>query len=213
MRRSPPLTAFGARRDTAGRRLARALRLLLLALLPIAAGCTTVIVPPQTPAHPVRVFLLDHRNTPSLVLPAEDGTMARYAYGDWNWYALDHTGVMDGVRALFWPTQGTLGRQVLDAPPTAQGVTERLGREAYEELLPITVGRAEVERLRKRLDEEHRAGARIASVSAHGFVFVPHPQRYTYFRNSNHAVASWLHELGCETRGPAFQSRWRVEPR
>lgn len=186
--------------------------LALLALVALGAGCTTVIVPPSAPAQPVRVFLLDHGNTPSLVLPAADGAMTRYAYGDWNWYALRNTGVRDGARALFWPTQGTLGRHAFRATATERGVRERLGADAYVTLLSITVGSAEVERLRSRLDEEHRTGAQAASVTAYGFEFVPHPRRYTFMGNSNHAVAGWLRELGCETRGLAFLSRWRLEP-
>jgi hypothetical protein len=39
---------------------------------------------------------------------------------------------------------------------------------------------------------------------------VHHPQRYTWFWNSNHQTAAWLEEPGCEVRGAAFASRWRV---
>jgi hypothetical protein len=187
-------------------------RSLLIAALVLVAGCGTTIVPPADPPQPVNVFILDHGRTPSLVLPAPDGGMTRYAYGDWNWYALRNTGVWDGVRALFWPTPGTLGRQPLEGPPTAQGLRERLGPEAYAEIVPVTVGRAEVERLRGRLDEAHRAGARRALVETLGLQFVPYPQPYTYLGNSNHAVAAWLRDLGCETRGLSLHSRWRVAP-
>ncbi len=178
-----------------------------------AAGCSTTIVPPESPAEPVTAFLLDHGRTPSLILPTADSNMTRYVYGDWNWYALRNTGPLDGLRALFWPSQGTLGRRDLPGPPDAHIIRERVRADTIQELLPITVARADVERLRRRLDEEHRAGAQVAMAEALDIQFVPHPRKYSYFHNSNHAVAGWLRELGCEIPGPAFHSRWRVEQR
>jgi hypothetical protein len=46
-------------------------------------------------------------------------------------------------------------------------------------------------------------------MSYHGKI-VHHPRAYTAFWNSNHAVASWLRELGITTRGPSFGANWRV---
>jgi hypothetical protein len=161
----------------------------------------------------VTAFLLDHGSTSSLVMPTADGNMVRYVYGDWNWYALRNTGVVDGLRALFGPTQGTLGRRELRGPPDANTVRERIKGHSIDALLPVIVARADVERLRSRLDEEHRAGARIALVEAVDIQFVPSSQPYSYFSNSNHAVAAWLGELGCEIHGRSFHSRWRVERR
>lgn len=188
------------------------LRLLVLAAAILLAGCTTTIVPPASPADPVTVFVLDHGRTPSLVLPVSRDRMMRYVYGDWNWYALRNTGVGDGLRALFWPTQGTLGRRELSGPARTETLRARIGADAITHIHGISVGRAEVERLLSRLDAEHRAGRQIAVVEALELEFVPHPQRYTYFHNSNHAVAGWLRDLGCEIHGLTFHSRWRVEP-
>lgn len=187
------------------------IRVLAATALLLAAGCSTTIVPPAAPAEPVTVFLLDHGRTPSLVLPASDGSMTRYAYGDWNWYALRNTGVIDGLRALFWPTQGTLGRRELPGPPHAENVRIQVRAEIIEHLYPISVGRAEVERLRTRLDAEHGSGRSTAVVESYDLEFVPHPRRYHYFYNSNHAAAEWLRELGCEIHGPALHSWWRVQ--
>lgn len=189
------------------------MRVLVVAALTLAAGCSTTVVPPASPSEPVSVFLLDHGRTPSLVLPTPDGNMTRYVYGDWNWYALRNTGPIDGLRALFWPTQGTLGRRDLRGPPHADILHERVRVDTIDGLFLVTVARADVERLRSRLDAEHRAGAEVALVEALDLQFVPHPRRYSYFHNSNHAVAGWLRELGCETQGLAFHSRWRVQQR
>jgi hypothetical protein len=43
-----------------------------------------------------------------------------------------------------------------------------------------------------------------------GMSFVHHPHAYTVLWNSNHAVASWLRELGSTTRGASFGAKWRV---
>lgn len=139
--------------------------------------------------------------------------MTRYVYGDWNWYALRNTGPIDGLRALFWPTQGTLGRRALRGPPRADILHEHVWADTIHGLFPVTVARADVERLRARLDTEHRAGAEVALVEALDLQFVPHPRQYSYLHNSNHAVAGWLRELDCEIQGLAFHSRWRVQHR
>jgi hypothetical protein len=36
------------------------------------------------------------------------------------------------------------------------------------------------------------------------------PARYHVFRNSNHATAEWLRELGCDVRGFPLLSNFRV---
>ena len=186
--------------------------LAVLAFMVLAAGCSTTVIAPEAPTEPVTAFLLDHGGTSSLVLPGAHSNMTCYAYGDWNWYAMRNTGPIDGLRALFWPSQGTLGRRDFPGPPDAHIIRERLRAITIQELLPVTVARADVERLRRRLDEEHRAGAQVATAEVLDIEFVQHPLRYSYFHNSNHAVAGWLRELGCEIRGAAFHSRWRIEP-
>src|SRR5688572_33154323 len=82
---------------------------VLVPLLVMLAGCSTTVVTPAAPLEPVTAFLLDHGSTSSLVMPTADGNMVRYVYGDWNWYALRNTGIIDGLRALLGPSQGTLG--------------------------------------------------------------------------------------------------------
>lgn len=207
-RRAPSVTAGRPGRN---RRSLIAVACLLAATVLASAGCTTTIVPPRSPADPVDVFLLDHGDTASIVLPTPEGNLTRYVYGDWNWYALGNTGLLDGVHALFWSSQATLGRRDWAGPPTAEVVRQRIHAHAIEALIPITVGRNNVERLRSRLDAAHRTGAQRAKAERLDIEFVPHDDPYTYFHNSNHRVALWLRELGTEVRGPAFHSRWRVE--
>lgn len=176
-------------------------------------GCTTAIVPPQTPREPATVFLLDFGRTPGLVLPAPDG-MILYVYGDWDWYALGNTGFQSGLAAMGWPTQGALGRQALERPATAQSIRQQL-QFRIEQIHAIEVENAGVERLRTG-NERLWLDWRDSAVTRPGsnMVFVPHPANYHYLHNSNHMTANWLRALGCEVRGPAFYSRWAVaEPR
>lgn len=181
------------------------------AALALPLACTTVVRLPAKPSEIAPVFLIHEAKTSSLALPQPGGRFVRYAYGDWNWYALQNQSVWDGFAALFWPTPGTLGRAVIESAATADGMRRALGGAV--EVYLLEVERSASDRLLARLDEAHdRARQTGPVVQSYGLTFVRDPQRYTYFNNSNHRTAAWLRELGCEVRGPAFASRWRVEP-
>jgi hypothetical protein len=118
--------------------------------------------------------------------------------------------MVDGLAALFWPTPGALGRAVVETAATPDAMRRALGGAV--EVYLLEVDRSASDRLLARLDAAHdRARQAGPVVQSYGFTFVKDPQTYTYFNNSNHATAAWLRELGCEVRGPAFTSRWRVE--
>jgi hypothetical protein len=182
----------------------------LAVLLGCLSGCTTTVIAPASPQNPTTVFLLDHGRTPSLVLPTDDGRMIRYAYGDWTWYALAKTGIWEGFAALFLPTQGALGRKALDGPCDADHVEQRVN-VGIEQLYSIEVEADKVAALRGCLDATFEANrATLVVNEPYGLEFVHHPRKYTFLCNSNHAVAQWLRELGCETRGGALFSNWKV---
>jgi hypothetical protein len=177
----------------------------------LAGGCTTIIIPPSAPPDPAQVYLLDHGRTPSLVLPRADGSMVRYAFGDWRWYALRQNGLFEGLAAVFLPTHGTLGRRVLPGPPTLDNVRTQV-KVGSERIHQISVERAEVEELQAHLDEifqQNIAGKIVNEPS--DFEFVQHPQRYNgLVHNSNHVAAGWLRDLGCRTHGITMLSTWNV---
>jgi hypothetical protein len=186
-------------------------RLLVACALPFLAACTTVVLPPATPADPVEVWLLDHGRTPSLVLPVGGG-MVRYAYGDWRWYALEEKTSGRGVAALLWPTQGALGREALPGPPSAAAVRAGV-RVEIEQVHALRVERAALAALAARLDELFRRelDTLVASEES-GLSFVHHPVPYTFLHSSNRVAAAWLREAGCRVRGTALLSRWRIGP-
>jgi hypothetical protein len=186
--------------------------MLGLAILLLPLACTTVVVPPPKPDNSVAVYLVDFGWTCALVLPA-DSHMIEYAYGDWNYYALGNRDLWSGIRAVAWPTQATLVRRAMKGPPDAESIQRQMTVK-IEKIHRIEVDLTRAERLEAKLDATYRTGfdESVESRSS-GLTFVPHPQAYHYFHNSNHVVAQWLSELGCEIRGPAFYSRWKVSTR
>jgi hypothetical protein len=183
-----------------------------LGVVLLAQACTTVVIPPADPAEPRPVFLLDHGRHASLVLPAGDAGMIRYEYGDWRWFALRQTGPFEATGALLWPTRAGLGRRWLPGPPDAPSVQQQVA-VVIEDLHVVTVEAVAVARLRAELEALFAAGANRRVVNAaYDLDFVPHPERYSAFHNSNTVVAGWLSRLGCRVRGIALLSRWRVAP-
>jgi hypothetical protein len=197
-----------------GRRLTHAARGLVAgAGLGLSSlGCATAIVPPPAPPDPRPVFLLDHGRHSSLVLPTPEGGAVRYAYGDWNYYALRRTGLLQALPALLWPTRAGLGRRELAGPAEAEAIRRQV-RVGIERLYRIVVSAGAVDRLRARLDGiyESRRHTRVYN-AAYDLEFVHHPRPYWGFHNSNQVVASWLEALGCDVRGLGLFSRWKVEP-
>lgn len=179
-------------------------------MLALPLACTTVVQLPTKASQSVPVFLIHEAKTSSLALPQSGGRFVRFTYGDWNWYALQHQSVFDGLAALLWPTPGALGRGVIATEATADAMRNALGGAVDVYLLEVD--RAASDRLLSQLEVAHDRGRQAGPVvESYGLTFVPDPQKYTYFTNSNHRTADWLRELGCEVRGPAFASRWRVE--
>jgi hypothetical protein len=187
--------------------------LLISAALASLTSCTNTIISPANPREPVSVFLLDHGRTPSLVLPIDEQTSVRYAYGDWEYYALRKNDLWHGIAAFFWPTQGTLGRKQFAAAANRNGISQTVGVGA-EYTYELRVEKSKNDELRNSLDQLFDANRNSMIINEpYDLEFVHHPTRYTMFHNSNHEMADWLRQLGCEVRGPAFNSKWRFEQR
>lgn len=174
------------------------------------AGCSaTTVAPPADPADPAPVFLLDHGRHTSLVLPTPDGTLVRYAYGDWRYYAERETGLLHAIAALLWRTPGALGRRELPGPPVADEVRLQVPL-LIEHLHELQVERAAVEELRARLDALFAAADLQLDSPDTDLVFVRHPRDYTLRHNSNRVIADWLVALGCEIHGWALYAHWKI---
>jgi hypothetical protein len=185
---------------------------LVLAVL-VSVSCTTAIHPPAAPKDPETIYLVIHGWSSSLVLHDEEGDASRWAYGDWRYYALGRSGILNGLAAVLWPTQSALGRQLIEpAPQRAEELPWRLGI-GIDEIFTITVGREAVVRLTEQFDALFAANIETLHYNPEPKLeFVKHPRRYTIFTNSNSMIAEWLRELGCEVVGFPLMSKWRIEP-
>lgn len=185
----------------------RAIAAIVLAAL--LAGCAHTIEPPRDVAEPVPVFLLDHGRHASIVLPRGERAV-RYAYGEWEWYALDRTGPLRALDTLLLPTPAALGRRILPGPPTADAIRAQV-RVPIEKSWRIEVERARARALDDELTTlfEDNIDSRVDS-PRYDLEFVRHPAAYSLGHNSNHVAADWLRALGCrvDTRGPG--SAWRL---
>jgi hypothetical protein len=182
--------------------------ILCLLLTCGVSGCVTTIIPPRAPVDGVEVFIVDHGRTTSLVVPTNGG-MLRFAYGDWDYYALGKKDLYHAIAALLWPTRGAFGRAAFSGAPTEHTIREN--SPPIQSLHSLRVERTVVSEFERNMAALYEAGREheVENESSR-LNFVPHPRPYTYLWNSNHAVASWLRELGCETRGASFHASWRV---
>jgi hypothetical protein len=185
--------------------------LLSLLVLVLTTGCSTLVTPPAQPENPRSVFLLEHGQHASLVLPGKERGIVRYSYGDWKYYSLGEKGIATGLTALLSNTLAGLGRRELPAAPTPETVQLAV-------LVPIVsmhelkVEARAIETLRAELDGIYRTniGSRIYNADI-DLEFVHHPVPYSAEHNSNKVVAGWLEVLGCEVRNPAFLPNWKVK--
>lgn len=182
---------------------------LLLAVPGFLGGCTTQVVPPVDPQGPATVFVLDHGRHTSLVVPAAEGGLVRYAYGDWRFYAERQTGPGHAIAALLWSTPGGLGRHALPGPATAQAIRAQVPL-LITNLYEIEVARERIGVLRAELDAYFETADVVVETPEVVLSFVRHPRDYSLRHNSNTALAGWLETLGCRVRGPAILARWKI---
>lgn len=182
---------------------------ILPLLLAAASGCTMVVRPPADAREPTTVFIADYQLHASLLLPREDGTLAEYAYGQWDWFALNREGLLDALRIVTFPSRGTLGRRTLTGAEDSEALRARMGVEAVHAL---TVERETSAALLKRLDDEYAAELATEVYNPQEQMTFVHCRRlYWTGWNCNHALAAWLEELGCEVGGCRAFADFRIE--
>ena len=188
-------------------------RLALAVAAPLwLCGCANTVFPPQHVTDPVQIGILDHGRHTSLILQIPSDGMRRYSYGDWRWYALRQTGLAEGSAAVFWRTQAALGRKELPGPFSPAAVAREV-RVPIEHALYLTVDARDVRSLVDRLDRIYHANFALRiDNEVYDLVFVPHPEPYSIFHNSNQVVAAWLEQLQCRVEGPALFAIWQRGP-
>lgn len=189
-------------------RTSRCELLAILAVSALAAGCAYHVTPPANVIDPVRVVVVDYGVHSSLVLPGPDGMAVEYAYGQWDWFALNKVAWYRALPVLLVPGPAGLGRGRLSVPASADAVRVSRAVEAVHEL---TVERARVDALRRRLDAEFDATTRRTVNASLGLEFIPDPQPYSILYHCNTRVVDWLRALGCAVRGVGPDARFQIE--
>lgn len=182
------------------------LLLLLLAGLGLG-GCQHSIRPPAAVSDPVRVFVIDYGRHASLALPKADSGLVEWSWGDWNWYALERTGPVQGLQALFASPRSTLSRREL-AP--AEGGEELAARVGAAEVLAFDVERERARALQRDLEARWLRRRDLAVRHSSGRVFVPDDARYGLFNNSVHELTRWLEALGADVSGAGVTANFRL---
>lgn len=189
-------------------RTAKLASLIIASILLVWMLSPTTIVPPTAPVEAITIYVTDYGWHSRLVLPGRNGILIQYAYGDWNYFALNQQDLMNGLAALFFPTQGTLGRRTFSNTSQFEQIMQRENAS----ILSLKVGQAHVTRLLKLLDERFNRNleTRIEN-SQTGLTFVQDNQDYTLLHNSNHELAVWLQDLDCQIHGLILWANFRVK--
>lgn len=193
--------AWTRSRDASGGQAARIRRGLLLALVStgMLPACTMRIEPPADLREPVPVIVADHGYHLSLILPSADGGSVEFAYGWWDWFALNHDRWYNALPLLVVPGQGALGTRKLPCPPTGRSVAQHIAAEGLYEL---EVEHEKAARVRDDLQAQYDSGKQTEIYNPVVRLYLVHHRRlYTLAYNCNSAVAGWLEALGARVRG------------
>jgi len=176
------------------------------------SSCTTSIVPPADPVDPVSVYVIDYGRHTSLMLPRDEGgPLVEYAYGEWNWFALDYSNWYNVFGTLLWPTQGALGRWEWDIAPDPDAIRARI---VCDDVLEIDVAGEKKRALLDRLDARHtRRIDTLHHQPLYQLDFVHDDDKYHALHNCNHVLAQWLRELDCEVHGWSMFATFVVHER
>lgn len=185
---------------------------LLALVLIVFPGCATSVQPSASVSDAVTVYLTDYGRHSSLLLPVGDGVFNEYAFGDWDWFALNRTAPGDAVRALLFSRASTLGRRqlMLTHGDCGSSVARRIGAVRAMGLL---APRRRVDALVQRLDTlfERYRNTMTFNIDSDMW-FVRYDGGYWGCYNCNHVTRSWLEALGCEVKGSAITSDFVLKP-
>ena len=187
-----------------------AVPIALSLLLASCAGCVTNVTAPPHVKNPATVYVTDYGRHSSILLPAAAGGYNEYAYGDYNWFALGHTGISNAISAMLYSNKATLGRRHV---PIAHAQIDIQDLPDCIRLTEFHVDRLRADSLEQTLKA---AFARTKATPIHsdfsGLDHIPFEEHYWLFHNCNHATADWLRDLGCKVNGPSILSNFQVYP-
>src|SRR3954465_6678501 len=105
----------------------RFFEIVVIALL--VGGCSARIVPPAHVGDPVPVFVADYGRHSSILIPDDDGKLLEFAWGDYEWFAVNHNHPGDAFVAMFCSRGSTLGIRWLKTGPERPDLRQVVGCE------------------------------------------------------------------------------------
>ena len=174
------------------------------------AGCAAQVVPPTPPANQAAVYLTNYGRHSSLLLPAREGHYVEFAFGDWNWFAVNHNSSGDALEAMLFSAGATLGRRQLKLSDDIDAICRATGALTVSR---IPVPREKVDALLDKLDQKFQSQIDTITYNpASSMWFVADDEPYCVLHNCNHVTARWLRALGCDVRGLVMYSNFKVVP-
>ena len=181
-------------------------------LLVCLAGCATKVYPQQHLVEPTAVYVADYGIHSSLLLPTAEGRYVEYAFGDWNFAAMNHCWPQDALGALLISFQSALGRRFIDVQP-GQTAPHPVHPEAHR-IQVFYASKAEVAAVVAQLQARYDRGAyEVMHNPDNDTDYVrDNSEHYSVANNCNHLTARCLREMGCDVRGFVMLSRFRIQP-
>lgn len=170
------------------------------------AGCAYRVTPPPATLDDASVFILDYGYHASLLVPRGDERGVEYAYGQWDWFALNQTQWWRALPTLLIPGRGAQGRQERSIPMRREALERALRIEAVYE---VRVPRAAAEVLDAALDERFAAAPAPIRNEQTGMDMTLDPQAYSLLHHCNTRVARWLDALGCDVKGGGLEAEFQ----
>ncbi|MFN6517393.1 MAG: DUF2459 domain-containing protein [Nostoc sp. CreGUA01] len=169
-----------------------------------------VIIPPTDRKQAIAVYVLDFYWHSELVLPNSNGGLIVYAYGDWNYFALNKQNLRNALAALFIPTKGAFGRGKLSNIDKLQEMVANKNAK----LLSFKVAETKAIQLAQSLDKRFLKNIdKLIENYQIGLTFVQDDQKYHILHNSNHELVAWLKDLDCQINGLVLWANFRVQNR
>ncbi len=186
---------------------------LLTLALSLAGGCTMTLVPPDLASleNPTEVLIVSHGVHSNLVLPRDEGNLGEYAFGEWEWFALERNQWYRSFGALFIPSESALSRRIWPDADTLKSTWT-----GPEPILTFKVERQNALALSRELDAMIEAGLATTTttpttkdqpaqpqtvVNRDDTIFVRRDERYRLGNNCNHVLARWLEALNVRVIG------------
>jgi len=186
---------------------------IALSMLALSAtGCVSVY-PQKVAVVPTAVYVTDYGIHSSVIIPNGDGRYVEYAFGDWNYAALNHDWPNDAFGALVISFKSTLGRRFIEMDP--KELKPMPSHPKPERMQVVYNSQESVEAVRRELDERYqrdlkKSSGKIVHNPENQMDYVPDDEHYSFYNNCNDLTARCLRKMGCELVGVVGFSKFQV---